>query len=108
MKMIESNLPETMTLRVYHQHTEHGKLDSTLAVVYDKQSGETLGIGHALVNHRKEKSPSRKIGRAVAVGRAMTKALGRKKKFQLELLDKEEYYINWDKFVNTGEFQFDD
>lgn len=108
MKMIEKNLPEGMKVRVHHQHLDNGRLDNTVAVVYDADSGEELGFGRALVNHRKEKSPSRKIGRAVAVGRAMTKALGRKKKFQLELLDKEEYYINWDKFVNTGEFQFDD
>lgn len=105
MKMVESNLPETMTVRVYHQHTENGKLDATVAVVYDRESGETLGYGRALVNHRKEKSPSRKIGRAVAVGRAMQQALRPKRsraKIQFDPLEDDDTpYIDWNKFASA-------
>lgn len=100
MKMLERNIPETMKVKVFHQHTDHGKLDCTVAVVYDKDSGEKLGIGRALVNHRKEKTPSRKIGRQVAVGRAMRQALGRNKKRPVMGVVREEPYIDWTAFIS--------
>lgn len=114
MKMIERNLPSNMKLRVHHQHTDGGKLDATVAVVYDRDSGDVLGMGRALVNHRKEKSPSRKIGRAVAVGRAMQQALGRKSRAYGGFLNesekqqirdrlhamREESHIDWTAFIS--------
>ena len=74
MKMIEKNIPENWKLHVEHQHTNHGRLDATVAVILDKITNRPIGAGRALVNHRKEKSPSRKMGRHIAVGRAMVDA----------------------------------
>lgn len=108
MKMIERNLPSTMRVKVFHQHTAHGKLDCTVAVVYDKDSGEKLGIGRALVNHRKEKTPSRKVGRQVAVGRAMRQAVGRKRKPFGIGGEKKEPYIDWTAFAKGESFGYDD
>lgn len=71
MKMLEKNLPSDVRVRVMYQHTDTGKLDATIAVLYDTHSNATLGVGRSMVNHRKEKNPSRKMGRAIAVGRAM-------------------------------------
>lgn len=108
MKMLEKNLPESMKVRVFHQHLDTGKLDSTVAVVYDKDSGVVVGMGRALVNHRKEKSPSRKMGRTVAVGRAMRQAVGRKRKpFMVDMM-REEPYIDWTRFAQGEQIQFDD
>lgn len=71
MKMLEKNLPSDVKVKVMYQHTDSGKLDTTVAVLYDTTSGRTLGVGRSMVNHRKEKNPSRKMGRTIAVGRAM-------------------------------------
>lgn len=91
MKMLEKNLPDTAKVSVYHQHTDNGRLDSTVAVVFDRETGDTLGVGRALVNHRKEKSPSRKMGRQIAVGRAMRSAFGGVK--MLPKLDNEDELV---------------
>ena len=112
MKLIEKNIPEGMKVRVYHQHTAHGKLDATVAVLFDVDTNATVGVGRALVNHRKEKSPSRRMGRAMAVGRAMADAFRKKlpvpTDITFEELDTEEQLvytdpvIDWEKFAQLG------
>lgn len=68
MKNVEHNLPEQYHLRVKHLHNNNGHLTATHATIYD--GDKVVGFGQAVVG-KNEKSPSRRIGRAIAVGRAM-------------------------------------
>lgn len=100
MKLIEKNIPDSMRVSVSYQHSsEGGRLDATVATLYDRETGETVGVGRALVNHRKEKHPSRKIGRAIAIGRAMQMAGYRKSKKGGEPV------VDWLSYAETGEWQ---
>jgi hypothetical protein len=78
-KAIETNLPETVKVNVLHLHAGNssarqrkGHSYRTIARLYDKRTDRLVGSGESYCSKRE--SPSRKTGRAVAVGRAMVEA----------------------------------
>jgi len=69
MKMTENNLPDGYTVQVIYHYTDKRVLDVTVA--YLKHDDLFVSMGRSHVNHKKEKAPTRKMGRHIAVGRAM-------------------------------------
>ena len=81
MKYIESNIPEHLRVQVCHLHpgnTSHAQLKKlghtkakyvTLAKLRDKQTDQIVAEGVAACSPKDQ--PSRRVGRAVAIGRAL-------------------------------------
>jgi hypothetical protein len=100
-KYIESNIPEDVRVCVYYQHDDTGRIDSTVCVLEDKETHKALGVGRALTSP-KEKSPNRKMGRAIAVGRAFKDM--EYFKFTSEYSGEDEPimpYIDWEKLATS-------
>jgi len=80
IKFIEANIPENLHLKVHHLHRgkisksqlkrigQHNTEYVTLARLYDRDTN-LVGEGKATCSNRD--NPSRSVGRAVAVGRAL-------------------------------------
>ena len=80
MKFKESELPDTMRIKVVHLHPGNsskrqrkGCVYRTLAKILEKDSDRILGRGEARCNPLD--TPSRRVGRDIAVGRALKTAL---------------------------------
>ena len=79
-KFVESNIPPSLHLRVVHKreiyYNEELRQDEwhyagvTHARLVDWQTGEVVAEGSAYVNPYRD-HPSKKIGRSIAVGRAL-------------------------------------
>lgn len=79
-KIVESKIPEGVRLQVVHLHTgnskpkqRRGRQFATVAYLY--KDNVMVGMGKAFCSEHD--APSRKIGRAVAVGRALKNFQGR-------------------------------
>lgn len=70
-KMIERNLPEGLTLNVRYVKNGAGRITRTVATI--SEDGLVVGLGEARTSKR-ELHPNRKMGRHIAVGRAMRMA----------------------------------
>ena len=80
MKYTEQTVPEGVRVHVVHLHEgncSRNKLKSigqtttkyvTIAKLIDERNGQVIGMGKAVCS--KVDSPTRKVGRAIAVGRA--------------------------------------
>lgn len=72
MKLIEKNLPTNVSIKViYDREGVQKRIVRTHAVLLD--GDRLLGVGTATANAN-EPSPSKKVGRAIAIGRAMKRA----------------------------------
>jgi len=72
MKMLERNLPSNYSVRVWYFRSkgeENGAFCTRVKLI--KDNCEIVGYAHSVAHPKKEKHPSRKMGRAIAVGRAM-------------------------------------
>lgn len=73
MKYKESNVPDHLQLRVYYdtkfRNPASGELWTTRAYLIDKVTGGIVARGESRCCPRD--NPNRKIGRAIAVGRAL-------------------------------------
>lgn len=73
-RYIEANIPQHLSLRVHHCKEpvcdEFHYNGVTIARLYDKRTRKQVSEGVAYCNLDKD-APSRKIGRAIAIGRAL-------------------------------------
>ena len=70
MRYVESNVPEGVRLQVIHRPPRKRKdRYQTYAMLRDSETDALLAIGKSQCS--REDAPSRKVGRAVAVGRAL-------------------------------------
>ena len=70
MRYTESNVPEHLRVQVVHRPPRRRKdRYQTYAMLRDRETDALLAIGHSKCS--REDAPSRKVGRAVAVGRAL-------------------------------------
>lgn len=78
-KYVESNIPEHYKVSVTHLHAGNssrkqrkGHTYNTIARLIDKDTDRIVGFGESYCSRRE--TPSRKVGRSVAIGRAMRSA----------------------------------
>ena len=86
LKYNEKNIPEGMFIKVIHLHTGNtsknqmkklGKTNAkfiTIARLY--MNGIMFSVGEGIAACSKKDSPSRRIGRSIAIGRALKGYLG--------------------------------
>jgi len=78
-KFVESNIPSNVKVHVVHLHSgnssrkqRNGHMYKTICELHDRKTQNLLGVGKACCS--KSDVPTRKLGRAIAVGRAMRAA----------------------------------
>lgn len=71
MKYIEKNVPESLRVEVHHNRLPtHPKARyETVCILRDRRTGEMLARATSRCSLKDQ--PSRKVGRAIAVGRAL-------------------------------------
>lgn len=70
-KFTEKHVPKGVTPKFSHLRNEDRTIFETICVLIDNSSGAILARGRSRVSPRD--NPSKKIGRAISVGRAMKK-----------------------------------
>lgn len=76
MKYKEANIPHYLKLKVYHRRPESDDVSTwtTEATLY---TADNQLAGYGLAKCNPKDNPSRKVGRAIAVGRALKDARNR-------------------------------
>ena len=68
MKLIETNMPQEFAVKVIYDRDPRGRIQRTHAVILKGEKLISVGVAESSPS---EHSPSRAVGRAVAIGRAM-------------------------------------
>ena len=71
-RFTEATIPESITVRYKHVRHLYGMLFCTTCYLTQEGNHAFLVVGKAFVSKR-EKSPSKKIGRNISLGRALKK-----------------------------------